>query len=356
MASVKVMVKTILGKVARNVDISEGLIDTHRIFLDEEQYDLWNTDCILKSVLTLTNSNCFAIYESRGVYFLLVSELDSITSDKFEECDDNNVFSLDFIKSSGLQRSVHINKEYLLENVFIGNGVDLQNVQPENVFECFPEIRTYRFKEAVDLDDEKRSYDLKVIAYYALCQSKSTLVLPFEEATITDFIDIANGSNDNYPIDYLIRSLTSNSWKTSFLDIYRCIERLYPLAFLDAYRRRLSSSLSPTQTRDILKDIQRGRFESYEDANIKHLIELLPPDIISLMDGIVNGETLYQWVYKRRNESVHFQREKKPVDGLSDADWNIFIQFLLKAILFLYNDLDEYLIALPDFDVKNYSL
>lgn len=353
MASIKNMVKSILERVTRNVDIPQSLIEKHRIYLTEEEYDLWNIDCKPKSVLTLTNSHSLVIYESSGINYLLTSGLEAITSDKVEECDNNLVFSLDFINKTNIQKYVHINKDYLLEYVFTGDGISDQDILPDTILGCFPEIKTYKFKETVSTDDNDRLYDLKVIAYYALCQSKNALVLPFEELTIADFINIANDSNEYYPIDYLIRSLTSSTWKTSFLDIYRCIERLYSLSFLDAYRRGLSSTLTPTQTRDVIKSIQRGKFESHEDANIKHLIDLVPRSITSLMDGILNGETLYTWVYKRRNESVHFQREKRPVDELTDANWNIFFQFLLKAIRSLYCTLDEYLVELPDFDVKS---
>lgn len=353
MASIKNMVKSILDRVAHNIDIPQSLIDKHRIYLEVEEYDLWNKDCNLKSVLTLTNSQCLAIYESSGINYLLISGLDAITSDKVEECDDNLVFNLDFINNSTIHRSAHINKDDLLEYVFTGDGTSVQDILPDTIFGCFPEIRTYKFKEAVATDDNDRLYDLKVIAYYALCQSKNSLVLPFDELTIREFINIANDSNEHYPIDYLIRSLTSSTWKTSFLDIYRCIERLYSLSFLDAYRRGLNSKLSPTQTRDVIKSIQRGKFESHEDVNIKHLIDLVPGSITSLMDGILNGETLYTWVYKRRNEIVHFQRERRPVDELTDESWNIFFQFLLKSIRSLYITLNEYLIELPDFDVKS---
>ena len=353
MASIKNKVKSILDRVAHNIDVPQSLIDKHRIYLEKEEYDLWNKDCNLKSVLTLTNSHCLAIYESSGINYLLISGLDAITSDKVEECDDNIVFILDFINNSTIRRATHINKEYLLEYVFTGDGTTDQDIFPDTIFGCFPVIRTYKFKEAVATDDDDRLYDLKVIAYYALCQSKNALVLPFDELTITDFINIANDSNEHYPIDYLIRSLTSSTWKTSFLDIYRCIERLYSLSFLDSYRRGLGSTLTPTQTRDVIKSIQRGKFESHEDANIKHLIELVPESITSLMYDIINGETLCTWVYKRRNESVHFQREKKTVDDLSDENWNVFFQFLLKSIRSLYRTLDEYLVELPDFDVKS---
>lgn len=349
MANINEMVGAIIERLAKDTGISASLAKKHRVHITEPEFNSWNIECKRLTTLSLTDTIKFALYEFQGDKYLLASGLDSFENNRLEAFDDIVVLSLDFIYALNLQRIENVSEYYLQEYVFFGDGTYTAGVDYSIIGNCFPKITTFRIKDVVSNDDAKRLYELKIMAYYALCQNKSQLLLSFDDNTILEYTNIANDSNDNYPIDYLIRSLISNSWKSSFLDVYRCIERLYGLAFIDSYRRGLQSPLSVSDVLTVLRNVQDNRLNCHENINIEHLISLLPQHLVQMLTPLCNGEKHARWVYKTRNESVHFQTEEKPVDRLNEDEWNVYFQFLLKSILYLYNALDDYLKEQPDF-------
>ena len=85
-----------------------------------------------------------------------------------------------------------------------------------------------------------------------------------------------------------------------------------------------------------------------EGENINHLFTLLDDETKTSLSSITNTNVA-TYIYRQRNSIVHYQ---KTDINHSDIEWNTIIEFLLNAIMQLYNKLSDYIIDIGD---KEYS-
>ena len=172
------------------------------------------------------------------------------------------------------------------------------------------------------------------------------LLLPYDQKTLNAFETVANLEDDSIPLDNVLRSLTSYHWKFCFIDLYRCHERLFLLAWVDEFQKTMQSQLS---LQDLYKSMRRRyQTEHHEDQNIVSLYRMLPQEVLDILDGQQNVKTKSEYIYKIRNKIVHYQRTDDEIENISDEEWNKTILFLLSCLPHLYNQLATHIMELPD--------
>ena len=172
------------------------------------------------------------------------------------------------------------------------------------------------------------------------------LILGFEVPTLQKYVEIFDSGDQNISIDNLLHSLGSNYWKFCFVDIYRCIERLFVLAWVHNYKTTMQSSLTPNQIHDALKN--RFRIEKHEKENIEYLFTLLDPATRALLTPASGGMNPDNYIYELRNKIVHYQKTETEIDGIDAGKWNVIVRFLLASILELYPQFSGYITDLPN--------
>ena len=211
-----------------------------------------------------------------------------------------------------------------------------------NVFEPFS---VYRIPENSPFI-EKNDIDLiRISGFYALKNSQ-LIALKFSSKTFDKFENIFFEGSKNIPYENLLFSLVSVSWKYSFLDIYRCIEMLFPLSYLEIFHKELKIADSLLKfSADVEKYM--GWKPKEKDA-VNKLIDESPEEarkllreIKKLLDGTEEGNC-GDFVYKIRNSIVHFRPATQSIN-IEDNNWDMLIRASLYIVEYWYKQYDEQL-------------
>lgn len=345
MASVVDIQHRLFEKLTLGTGILQTSYPNVRVFLTEHEYDLVAHSIKILQTYVFNREVVFLLLESEGNFYLISTGVDNPLPKWDLEAIDNRVeFSLFAIANGPSYKLESVTEEQLLNEVFTDLGVE--DVSWEIIEKCFPQILTYEVKIPIDSNEGARRYFLKTIAINALCLNPSIMVLPFNEDTINMYMAIASCGNDEIPVDNILRSLGSNYWKFCYVDVYRCIERLLLIGWVQNYHQiALLKTFKPNDLFTCMNEI--FKVEHHEWDNIEYLFGQLPGSITSVLIPVINGEKPFKYIYELRNKIVHFQKDDRDVNAISDENWNIIIQFMLKATIELYNRLDVYVRQLP---------
>ncbi|XZN99977.1 MAG: hypothetical protein ACM65L_15675 [Microcoleus sp.] len=196
---------------------------------------------------------------------------------------------------------------------------------------------------------EKDDQDLiRLSGFYALKNSQ-LIALNFYQETREQFEKIFFEGSTNIPYENLLLSLVSVSWKYSFLEIYRCIERLFSISFLESFHKSLSI---PDSLRKFSYDLETIGWKPKENEAINKLIDDSPEEasellreIKKIIDGTEEGKC-GDLIYKIRNSIVHFRLETPSItlhDKLDDKHWDMLIRASLYIVEHWYNHYHEHL-------------
>jgi hypothetical protein len=211
-----------------------------------------------------------------------------------------------------------------------------------NVFEPFS---VYRIPENSPFI-EKNDLDLiRISGFYALKNSQ-LIALNFSRETLDKFENVFFEGSESIPYENLLFSLVSVSWKYSFLDIYRCIERLFSIAFWADFHKNLKIEDSLLKfSADVENHTQ---WKPKEIDAVNKLIKDSPEEacrllreIKSFIDGTEEGDC-GDLVYKIRNSIVHFRPANQSIN-LDDKNWDMLIRASLYIVEYWYKQYDEQL-------------
>lgn len=205
-----------------------------------------------------------------------------------------------------------------------------------------------------DINDKTTVNLLKLSGFY-ITKTPQIRSLQFEEDTIFVFEKLFLEGAKNIPFDNLVFSLVSVYWKYAFLDIYRCIERLFSISFFEDFHKYLGieNSLSLLNFSAKIEDYTGWRPK--EDAAINKLIDGSPEDAINSLREVKNfidskrsdalPNELGQVIYKIRNSIVHFRpaTQLEIINVINDEHWNKLIRASLLIIGYWYHKYDKQL-------------
>jgi hypothetical protein len=180
-----------------------------------------------------------------------------------------------------------------------------------------------------------------------LCVEKSLINLPFTDETINSYEEIILNGASCIPFENVILSICSLHYKDSFLDLYRCIEMLYPLIYVQKLYTELHISGSLL---DFLYQIQETLdWNPMENKTLNNIIENTPEADLALLKeaqkehiGFIEMN-LAKWVYSIRNSIVHLRPSQKPAI-LIDVPWELLLRGMLSVINYWYNKFKDSLI------------
>ena len=336
---------TVFAKLALGTGIKLDNYPKIRVFLEKDEYDRLAGEVHVLSTYVFARNLCFAIVEENGLYYYITFGLEKELTSKLLKPVENIIeLTLAAIEKSEVERLPSVSEALLLEKVFINN--ETEDVQWDSIEDFFPILQTYQILDNVGATNEEHSAYLKRLTLFGMCNHPEQLILGFEDATLQKYFEVLDSGDSNIPIDNLLHSLGSNYWKFCFVDLYRCIERLFVLAWVHNYKTTMQSSLTPEQVHDALKN--RFHVEKYEKENITHLFTLIDPATSALLRPASGGMNPENYIYDLRNKIVHYQINEAEIDGINAGKWNVIVRFLLSSLLELYPKFSGYIAALPN--------
>lgn len=332
-------------KLAEGTGIDVDSYPKIRISLTEEQFDLVAHEIKIVQSYVFSKEIVFVLLSCSGKYYFMYTGLDLAMPKGDVEAIDNKVELSLYMVAEGPSSRIDVTKEKLENNIFTDTDVaDLDWDTDVSYF--FPLIQTHVIKAPLGMSERERIYFLKTMALNALCLNSQVLVLSFNSHTIQCYNNVAICGNREIPIDNILRSLGSNYWKFCFIDIYRCIERLLLIGWVQMYHQ--DNILNRLPPNDLYTSLYTTlKVEHHEKENIAYLFKKLPTSLTSMLDPLRNGENYDKYIYELRNKLVHYQKDEKDIDAIDEKEWNIIIQFMLKATIDLYQQLDPYIKQLP---------
>lgn len=221
-----------------------------------------------------------------------------------------------------------------IESPSAAKEIDVDDITPYfinlNVYKVKPDT-PYSFKDL---------YQIK--GYFNVNLDNNNI--PYNESIKTNFLSIFESGLKSIPMDIVELAYMSSQYKQVFLELYRCIEQLYPVPTLQNLLQVDGISLTcPITTAELLETQLNWRPK--ESDAIEAVFKDLDEVILTKFNS-VKSDTEYSalgnaaFVYRLRNANVHF-RKKLGKGSLDISKWELLIDVMLETTLHLYNKYDS---------------
>lgn len=182
---------------------------------------------------------------------------------------------------------------------------------------------------------------LERLTCYYIAFAKHLKILPFSPIVTSFYQLIAAEGSSKIAFDLLSESLVATSFKHSFLDLYRLIERLYPIYYIRDFHSASNSSLPFLQFAALLE--QTTGWRPKEESAIEKVFENCPEGLTSHFSEMLESEEkVWKYLYKLRNSIVHFRASHYSLT-LETGQWNLVIQGMLNVIKYQYEQTEPLL-------------
>lgn len=178
--------------------------------------------------------------------------------------------------------------------------------------------------------------ELKRVLCYIYSRNTNRLINKFNTNVLNTYSELALMGSNNLSFGLVLSSLLSTSFKHTFLELYRLVERIFPLGYLKEFHQLTKSELSFIEFSSNLENITSWRpkedealskiFDSTENSTKSYFD--------SFFDSLDNSQVShYKYFYKLRNSIVHFRTSHNNIE-LTENQWNK----LIHATLFLVDE------------------
>lgn len=285
----------------------------------------------------------------------------------------------DYFVAIGVKENLEINQEEFIQPLELNPGIFTallfelkisvdQKANPLEITNDFFNEGGYNFHQVKDFFEPIFVYKIpknspflsldniniaRISGFYAV-KSSQVISLKFLPNTLNEFEKLFIEGSNNIPYESLLFSLVSVSWKYSFLDIYRCIERLFPISALEDLHKKLKIEYSLLNFADDIESSIGWRPKENEALNKlinnNSSLEIARQILREVKDNIEGTEKgkLGDFVYGIRNSIVHFRPATKQ-NKLDDNNWDMLIYSSLLIIEYWYEKYE------PQFTDSNFN-
>lgn len=175
------------------------------------------------------------------------------------------------------------------------------------------------------------------IACYIYSKNSSQIILDFDKDVTELISEISLVGSDNISYKMLLNCLFSNTYKHAFLELYRLVERLFPISYLKEFHNITDTNLKFLDFVSQLEIITKWR--PREDEALEKLFINSKPSTRNYFQTFHNssnylkGQNDFTFFYSLRNSIVHFRANHLELE-LTSEQWNL----LLTATLFLIDE------------------
>jgi len=218
------------------------------------------------------------------------------------------------------------------------NDILFQHKEPEykghDYEDIVPFLNTINFYQ-IPKDSVLSNNNLYKIATYLIAIDKQYLILDFSNVVINLFADLSLMGSEKIEFEFFLNSLLSSNFKHSFLELYRLVERIFPLNYLKELHVAVTTAI-PFLSFAALVEEKIGWRPREEDA-LEKIFEKTSSSTTTLFLAVFQNPQAVEVIscskqfYKLRNSIVHFRaNHTEPI--LNQIQWNLIIQGTLELI------------------------
>jgi hypothetical protein len=294
----------------------------------------WLTHCDFKSALEIAHEKQFAILEYQNNLYFVATGL--------EDPDNIPIGVSYFPLNSGLFTAVVTELELPVKS----SVTDLQLEQ--NILSQSTADSLYQGHDMIDLIPifpnifvgeitnqyvgDPHNLPQLVCSYIAL--NKKFVALPFSQSTLDKINDLVLLNSKILSYDNIIQCLLTSHFKYSFLDLYRCIEMLYQIIYVDDTHAKLALTIDKT---DFLLAIDENLSWRPNERNALKKIFCQTPGIymanlnqaIRAIDHQIKSYS--DWLYDLRCNVVHLKSAQKKFNLKHHGSSEILVGFVCYA-------------------------
>lgn len=192
-------------------------------------------------------------------------------------------------------------------------------------------IQFYKLTENSLLSNE----DLDRVLLYIYSNNSNNLILKFSDSVLRTISEISLVSSKHISYGLILYSLISTNYKHAFLELYRLIERLFPVNYLKDFYSKVMTDLHFIEFAAELENITTWR--PREDEAIEKIFclsnESTKESFKAFFESSVTlkAQTDHKYFYKLRNSIVHFRANHEEFE-LTNDQWNLLILATLYLI------------------------
>jgi hypothetical protein len=326
-------------------------LETRRCIKTTDDEKKWLKNLVIVKEQLISPKLKTALFEFEGwQYFVVVGyqhqediELENVV--EFTEMNAGIFTALIFeLKVPLIQKANYLE---MIEDIFYESSEQTIRYELSSVIKFFEPLCVYRIDNDCPFNVGKDEDLIKLSGFYIL-KNRQLISLGFSSNTLNKFEKIFFEGSEAIPYENLLLSLVSIAWKYSFLDIYRCIERLFCISALEEFHTKLQITYSILQFSTDIEDHIDWRPK--EDKSLNKIIEKSPEEATNLLREIkvfVHGEAEGNHgdlMYKIRNSIVHFRGTSEAMYSLlNDLYWDKLINSALLIVEYWYDKYDSQL-------------
>ncbi|EOS45993.1 hypothetical protein V1226_11430 [Lachnospiraceae bacterium JLR.KK009] len=206
----------------------------------------------------------------------------------------------------------------------------------EDMQDAFEHVNAYEIVSGGSLD---QTDVYNVYAYHFLVLERES-VGRWEEDTLELFERVILSGNNKIPYHNIVMSMLANQWNHSFLETYRCIERMFHIIRLEPFYDELGTKLTLLEVSEKIEDKISWRPD--EKSAIRDIFQAVKTmGFVEEIEKVkcsykeVKGMRIDNWYYQVRNSIAHYRAVHKPV-SFTREEWNCLLRFNLYTIEYLY--------------------
>lgn len=298
----------------------------------------WLTFAVIKSTIEISHEIRFALIEYDSKIFFTATGLenpDKLPTGLVHFPINAGIFTA-IISELELPVKSSVTNLYLEQNILSQNNsdplyvghdiVDLLPIFP-NIFLC--EISPQFIGDNTNIHQIVCSY---------LANNKKFVTLPFSEATLDKMNDLVLLNSKILNYDSIIQSLLSSHFKFSFLDMYRCLEMLYQIIYIDDTYTKLALTIDKTDFLLAIDD--KLNWRPNERNALKKLFSETPTTFRVEIDNTIKSisqkkNELSDWLYDLRCSIVHLKSSHRKFE-LKSQEWDSLIFGIVKLTTYWY--------------------
>lgn len=287
----------------------------------------WLTYSLFPAKIEISHEIRFAILEYDSKSFLIVTGLenpDRLPTGISYHPINSGLFTA-IVSELELPVKNSITNLYLEQNVLSQNNSDplYKGHEMSDLLPVFPNIFVVEITPQFIGD----SSNIHQIVCSYLASNKKYVPLPFSDDTLDKLNELVLLNSKTLNYDRIIQSLLSSHFKFSFLDLYRCLEMLYQIIYIDDTHRKLALAINKT---DFLLAIdEKLNWRPNERNALKKLFAETPEPYRTELDNAIKKisgkkNELSDWLYDLRCSIVHLKSAHKKFE-LKPQEWDKLI-------------------------------
>ncbi|MFB0499557.1 hypothetical protein ABID99_005794 [Mucilaginibacter sp. OAE612] len=163
--------------------------------------------------------------------------------------------------------------------------------------------------------------------------------LSFSKAALKQLSALSYVNSEVLIYDNILQALFSSNFKFAFLDLYRCVEMLFQLIYIDDMHAALPAGVSKIDLLNAVDDALG--WKPIERQSVSKIFEKTPPTELTALIGIikkVSGKTADHsgWYYDLRCQIVHLKTKQKTIE-IDNTTWNQLIEGSCQLLCYWYN-------------------